>query len=136
MLEREDAELLNRWLSLFVLEVRKTDGTKYPPQSIHLILCGLQRYMQHKNNTLTSFLDKGDVRFRGLRGVMESVFQSLHREGLGTEVKHAPVISVEEEEKLWESKMLGDDSPEVLLCTVFYLNGKNLCLRGGQEHRI
>ena len=56
---------------------------------------------------------------------METVFQGLHREGLGTEVKHAPVISVEEEQKLWESKRLSDDSPEVLLHTVFYLNGKN-----------
>ena len=45
------------------------------------------------------------------------------------------MITVEDEEKLWESKTLGDHQPEVLLRTVFYLNGRNLCLRGGQEHR-
>ena len=28
VLEQEDAELLYKWLSLFVLEVRKGDGTK------------------------------------------------------------------------------------------------------------
>ena len=44
LLEQDDtnAELMSKWLSLFVLEVRKSDGSKYPPQSIHLILCGLQ----------------------------------------------------------------------------------------------
>ena len=41
VLDRGNAELLNKWLSLFVLEVRKVDGSRYPPSSIHLILCGL-----------------------------------------------------------------------------------------------
>ena len=75
---------------------------------------------------LLSLFDKTDVRFRGLRGTMESVFQTLHKEGLGVEVKHASLVAVEEEEKLWETKTLGDHNPEVLLRTVFYLNGINI----------
>ena len=46
VLDGSGAELLNKWLSLFVMEVRKVDGSRYPPTSIHLILCGLQRYMR------------------------------------------------------------------------------------------
>ena len=71
VLERDDAELLNKWLSLFVLEVRKSDGTQYPPQSI---LCGLQRYMRRNNAHPVSIFDKSDVLFRGLRGTMESLY--------------------------------------------------------------
>ena len=31
-----DAVTLNRWLSLFVIEVRKKDGSKYPSKTIDL----------------------------------------------------------------------------------------------------
>ena len=58
-----------------MLEVRKSDGTQYPPQSIHLILCGLQRYIR-RNNAHPIF-DKSDVLFRGLRGTMESMHQNV-----------------------------------------------------------
>ena len=39
---------------------------------------------------------------------MESVFQSLHSEGVGTEVKHIPLITKEEEATMWEKGVLGD----------------------------
>ena len=35
-------------------------------------------------------------------GTMESVFQSLHSEGVGAEVKHIPLITKEEEATMWE----------------------------------
>ena len=41
ILETEDAKCLSKWLSLFTIEVRKKDGSKYLPASIHLLLCGL-----------------------------------------------------------------------------------------------
>ena len=126
---------MSKWLSLFVLEVRKSDGSKYSPQSIHLILCGLQRYMRRTNATPVSLFDKHDVRFRRLRETMETVYQSLHNDGIGAEVRHAPLTTAEEEEKLWKSKTLGDHTPKALLRTIFYLNGRNLSLRGGKEHR-
>ena len=50
-------------------------------------------------------------------------------------MKHASIISTEEEEALWEQGILGCDNPKSLLRAVFYLNGKNFCLRGGSEHR-
>ena len=44
------------------------------------------------------------------------------------------VVTVEDEEKFWETGALGTEKPEQLLHTVFYLNGKNFMLRGGEEH--
>ena len=57
VLESCDAELLNKWLSLFVMEVRS--GSRYPPASIHLLLCGLQRYTCVEQMTRLSTLPNG-----------------------------------------------------------------------------
>ena len=66
---------------------------------------------------------------------MESTFQRLHSRGVGAASKHVEVISKEEEELLWEQNVLGCHSPRALLRAMFFLNGKNFCLRGGREHR-
>jgi len=36
--------------------------------------------------------------------------------------------------KLWETRVMGTDSPQALLSTVFFYNGLNFVLRGGEEH--
>ena len=77
---------------MVVMEVRKVDGTRYPPASIHSLLCGLQRYMRRTNDSFVNIFDKNDVRFRGLRGTMETVFQSLRQEGIGAEVQHIELM--------------------------------------------
>ncbi len=135
VLERDDAELLNKWLTLFVAEVRKVDGSRYPPKTIHSLLCGLQRHFRRSSSSRVSMFDKSDVRFRSLRNTMEVVFQSLHEEGIGVEVRHVSIITEEEEERLWQLGVLGDTSPKTLVHSVFFLNGKNFCLRGGRDHR-
>ena len=45
------------------------------------------------------------------------------------------VFTNEEEDLLWTSGALSTDTPLGLLRAVFFLNGKNFCLRGGEEHR-
>ena len=135
VLNTDDAEVLAKWLSLFVMEVRKKDGTEYPPATIHLLLCGLQRIMRRQNSHPFDIFAKKDVRFRAFRGTMESVFHNLHCKGVGANSKHVQVISEEEEELLWENRIMGCHSPRALVRAVFYLNGKNFCLRGGEEHR-
>ena len=55
--------------------------------------------------------------------------------GIGATVKHAAVISTEEEDKLWESGAIGIYSPKALSRCVFYYVGKAFCIRGGQEQR-
>ena len=42
---------------------------------------------------------------------------------------------MEDEEILWERKVLGDHSPEALLNTMVYMNGLYFALRNGNEHR-
>ena len=47
----------------------------------------------------------------------------------------AEAISKEQEEKLWNGGLLGNDSPKKLLRTLFFLVGKFFGLRGGREQR-
>jgi len=98
---------------------------------MNLILCGLQRI----NSYPFDIFDEKDVRFRDFRGSMETTYQDLHKEGIGVEIKHAPIISGDEEIILWERQILGCQFTYSSCESCFFLNGKNFCLRGGKEHR-
>ena len=50
-------------------------------------------------------------------------------------MKHAEVITKDKENKLWESRQLSTRNPRALQNAVFYYNGINFCLHGGDEHR-
>ena len=91
--------------------------------------------MRLANPATPNFLDKKDSRFRGLQTVVDNTFKKLRAEGIGCNSKHTETLSKEEENKLWDSGVLGTSTPQALLRAVFYLNGKNFCLRGRQEHR-
>lgn len=45
-IEAIDIEQLQYWLSHFVLEVRKKDGSEYPPNTIHHLCCGLLHHIR------------------------------------------------------------------------------------------
>lgn len=45
------------------------------------------------------------------------------------------MFTIEEEDKLWESGVLGSHSPQVLLNTMIFLFGINFAFRSGKEHR-
>ena len=130
-----DAEVLNDWLCVFVMETRTKDGTRYPPRSIHSLLSGILRHMRAVNPNYPNFLEKNDTRFKKFMTVLDNLFKSLRSSGVGSEEKHTEGISSEEEDMLWSSGVLNDTTADGLLRAVFYCNGKTFCLRGGQEHR-
>ena len=47
-IEDMDAITLNYWLTKFVMEVAKDSGERYPPRTVHGILCGLKRHLGDK----------------------------------------------------------------------------------------
>ena len=77
-----DCTAFSHWLALFVTEVRKADGGKYPPNSVYQILCGILRFMRKQDPFVPSFLDQKDGRFHELHGTCESVFRELHQTAL------------------------------------------------------
>ena len=48
LLETNNAELLNFWLSRFVVEARREDGKSYPSATIHNLLSGIYRYSKSR----------------------------------------------------------------------------------------
>ena len=130
-----DPEKLGRWLSKFLVSARNRQGNNYTPQSVHCILSGLLRHIRARNPAAASlnFLDTNNSAFQPFQAVLDRCFRQLRATGKSTSVS-TPVIAVEDEEKFWETGALGTETPEKLLHTVFYLNGKNFLLRGGEEH--
>ena len=54
---------------------------------------------------------------------------------MGSDVKEARVFAEDQENKLWNEGILGDQSPQVLLDTTVFLIGKQFALRSGKEYR-
>ena len=83
-----------------------------------------------------NFLDVTNYKFKKLHAALDNLGRQLHSEGVGAEVKHASIISTEEEEDLWEQGTLGCDNPKSLLRAVFYLNGQIFAFMGDLSIKI
>lgn len=130
-----NSEELKVWLCHFVAEIRRSDGGRYPANTLYQLLSGLLRYMREIDPDCPNFLDKKTHEFKELHLLLDNMARHLWQEGVDAEVKHATLITPEEEQMLWEQGVLGTDCPKSLPHAVFYLNGVNLCLRGGSERR-
>ena len=53
--------------------------------------------------------------------------------GIGTMKRRAGVIFLDDEDILWKTGTIGIDTPVKLLRAVFYYNGTNFALRGGDR---
>ena len=60
-------------------------------------------------------MDKKDPRFKHLQNTLDALFHNLHSEGIGRQTKQAEVITSEEEEKLWQSRVMSIGCPKGLL---------------------
>ena len=96
ILTSTNAEALNKWLSLFIMEARKKEGSKYPTTTLNLLLCGLKRHMLKLNSMSPNFLDEKNPQFAGLRGTRDCVAQKLREEGVGVTVKHTSISQIVE----------------------------------------
>ena len=45
---------LSKWLSKFIVEIRRSDGKAYTGTTLHQILCGLQRHLREDVVTVVS----------------------------------------------------------------------------------
>ena len=139
LLASTDHVILGKWPSLFIAEVRKKDGTKYPPKTMYILLAGILRHMLLQNLACPNFLDMDDLSFAPFHIAFDNVLRDLRARGVSSESQQTEAFSKEEEECLWSSGTLGDDNSRSLLHAVFYLNGKNFLLtwrRRTEEFKI
>ena len=116
MSKQEIAHTLTR----FILEVRKNDGSVYPANSLHHIIVGLQRHIRACGCQVDLF--KEEV-FGDFRSSLDAEMKRIQGLGVGTRVRRAEIITVDEEEILWKKGILGDKMPQSLLDTIIFLCG-------------
>jgi len=126
-------EDLNYWLSRFIMEVRRKDGTPYPPNTLTNIMSGLQRHLREKGRNV-GFFKKDDTEFMLFRKSLDSRMKELAAAGVGTEKKRADPITVADEDRLW-TKVFGDNTSLGMSYAVFFYNCKLFGFRGMDEHR-
>ena len=126
---------LQFWLVRFILEVRKKNGSEYPPDTLHHLCSGIVRFLR-TSGTHPSLDIFRDPIFAPFRSSLDAEMKRLQSNGLGSKHNKAEPITDQEEDLLWEKGQLGDNNcPRVLLQTIFYMVGVFFALRSGQEHR-
>ena len=124
-------EELDKTLAIFFAEVRKSDGTEYEPDCLRVLLSGLDRYLKDSE---AKFSIARDREFLKCRQVLEGKARSLREQGYGKRPNAAKPLTAEDEEKLWNSGVLGEHNPRALISTLWYLLTLHFGLRGCQEH--
>jgi len=113
--------------------VRKKDSTEFKPDSLHHIVAGLMRYLRMNGHPSIDFF--GDRDFVTFRSTLDAEMKRIQSLGIGSKKRQAEVLTLEEEDILWEKGHLGDATPQKLLDTMIYCNGLYFALRSGKEHR-
>ena len=117
-------------LARFIREVKKIDGSDYPPNTLREIIIMIQMYL---NEHLIYWKLQDEQDFVYLRNVVDNTMKERHAEGLGVR-RSSEVISMASEDQLFSSGVLGEDTPLKLLRTTIYMMGLHCALRGGNEH--
>ncbi len=73
--------------------------------------------------------------FTGFKKTLDAEMKRLKAGGAGLKKKRVEPISLEEEEILWQTGLLGSATPQTLLHTMVFMCGVYFALRSGQEHR-
>ena len=133
VLNMSDSDL-NRYISRFIHEAVKKDGSPYPPNSLYQLVVSIQRYLREYGCPEVSFFDSSVAVYDTLRKSLDARMKELTAQGLG-ERKSAEPITRDMEATLWEKGVFSRNSAQGLLNIVYFYNCKVFGLRAGDEHR-
>lgn len=119
-------------LCLFLMEIRKQNGTEYPRETLYEIVLSIQYFMSMNRCNLKLLEHNAFVK---MRNMLDNCMKQLSKTGNICECSQAQPIPVEEEEKLWQSGLLGEDTPEQLFNTMLYLIRLHFALCACDEHK-
>ena len=118
-------------LCYFIPEVTKRDGELYPGATLYQLIVALQKYLNI--NRIQWELISGKE-FLDVRTVLDNVMKERTSMHLGVVKRQAKLITYAMEEDLWKRNYLGEDTPEKLRLTVYFLIGVRLLFRSVQDH--
>ncbi|XP_029470115.1 uncharacterized protein KIAA1958 homolog isoform X1 [Rhinatrema bivittatum] len=122
---------LNELLEDFYVTVKKTDGSDFLATSLHAIRRGLDRILKNAGVgfSITSSL------FNSSSQKLKEKLRVLNKAGMsGARSRVIVYFSLSDEEEMWRTGCLGDESPVALLSTVVKYNSQYLNMRTLQEH--
>uniref|UniRef100_A0A8C5E558 TRASH domain-containing protein n=1 Tax=Gouania willdenowi TaxID=441366 RepID=A0A8C5E558_GOUWI len=121
------SEELNAALSCFVKEVCRPSGERYSPDSILYLCLGIQQHLHAKGRKDDLFSDPCYQQFgEELNKVLKDWQPSVLPDG--------SLWGRVQEQSLWSSRQLDDQSPSALLRSLVYLNTKYFGLRTVEQH--
>ncbi|XP_046565575.1 uncharacterized protein LOC124274278 [Haliotis rubra] len=117
-LEEMSVDELNYTISRFVCEVKKTDGTDFPSDTLYGLVICLQLHMDSIGKAYKFLTDDA---FLQIKNTLDNMMKRRAKDPSSKPPVQAEVITPEEEEVLWAKGVLGSDNPKQLLDTIFYL---------------
>ena len=103
---------------------------EYEPSSLRGFIASFERYLKKKNYGHSIIKD---LQFEKTRKALSSKQKDLKRKGKGNKPNASVAISEDDIQVLYEKKLLGTESPEALLNTLWLNNTTQFDLRGCKE---
>ncbi len=116
----------------FIHEAHKVDRTNYPSKTLYSMIMMIQGFLVTRSKEY-HFLE--DIQFKAVKNSLDNHMKALAKQGFVQPCNQAIPILLKEEQILWDKGILGDDTPEVLVNTLMYLQGIHFALHGREEHK-
>jgi hypothetical protein len=125
---------LNKYVTDFIVNVRKIGGEEYEPCSLRSFVSSFDR--QLKRHKYTTQIMSNSIEFSESREALRMKQRDLKSQGKGSRPNKADPLTDEEIQQLYASDQLGIKTPQSLINTMWYLNTLHFGIRGGcEEHR-
>lgn len=120
---------MDYWLSRFIKECRRKDGSPYPPNTLYNIAASIQRTIRdvHGRSDVNMF-DFKDTHFTEFRKQLDSRMKELTNQGVGIHRNRADPVTDEDKMKLWDTGVIGYANAKSLSYAVFLTTVKYLVL--------
>ena len=133
-LSRLTKDNLQHALCRFIPEVTKKHGEGlYPGHTLYQLIVSIQKHL-FVNKLKWKLIDGDD--FEEVSNVLDNVMCECTEANVGVNPRQTEIISYEDEEKLWQNNILGEDTPNKLWDTVLFLIGLNVYLCACEEHYL
>ncbi len=119
-------------LCKFVVEVRNNKGEFYPRETLYSLVIMLQMFLSTKGWSVRLLQDQY---FLKVHNTLDNQMKTLSKGGFITPKRKAEVITLSQEESMWQKGILSDTTPKKLLYSLMYLLGIQFALQAGEEHK-
>ena len=123
---------MDRYVGGMLLELKKPNNKDYEPDTLTSFYQSINRKLEDIGYGY-SLVDSKELKLS--KKVLESRRRDLKQKGLGNRPNVAHPLSKNDEEKLWETKQFGSETPQSLINTVWYFNAKLFGFHGVHESR-